>query len=88
MSQNVIERIGEAMKQAGLDWLERQGPKRESLGWADVPDSVFARAALMVVREPTEEMIHAGVTADHGKTLGERVANSHRAMIDKALAGA
>ena len=45
----------------------------------------MARAALEAMREPTDEMVEAGVTADHGKTLGQRVTNSHRAMIDKAL---
>lgn len=44
-----------------------------------------ARAAIAAMREPTEEMVDAGVTAEHGETLGHRVTNSHYAMIDKAL---
>lgn len=45
----------------------------------------LARAALEAMREPTEAMVQAGVTADPGKTLGERVTNCHAAMIDAAL---
>jgi hypothetical protein len=46
---------------------------------------VLARAAIEALREPTEEMVEAGVTAETGRTLGERVTNCHRAMIDSIL---
>lgn len=44
-----------------------------------------ARAAIEAMREPNVTMIHAGVTAETGKTLGERSANCFTAMIDAAL---
>ena len=44
-----------------------------------------AREIVGLMRNPTDAMVDAGVTADFGKTLGERVINSHNAMIDAAL---
>lgn len=44
-----------------------------------------ATFALEAIREPSKAMIEAGVTADTGETLGERVANAYRSMIDAAL---
>jgi len=41
-------------------------------------------AMVLVPREATEEMIDAGVTADHGSTLGDRVENCYRAMLAAA----
>lgn len=55
----------------------------ENMAW--VHGKIKARAVIAAMREPTEAMIEAGVSADHGKTLGDRVANCHRAMIDAAL---
>lgn len=46
---------------------------------------LVAIAAIRALREPDEGMIQAGVTADTGKTLGDRVAHAHRAMIDSIL---
>ena len=40
-----------------------------------------ARAALIALRDPTEGMIDAGVTADTGKTLGDRVTLCWQALI-------
>lgn len=48
--------------------------------------TALARTMIRAMREPTEVMLDAGVTADFGKTLGERVINSHKAMIDAELA--
>lgn len=45
----------------------------------------MARAAIEAMREPTDEMIDAGVRSEWGGTLGSRVANSYRDMIDAAL---
>jgi hypothetical protein len=44
-----------------------------------------ARAAIEAMREPTEAMVEAGVSAETGKTLGDRVSNCYAAMIDAAL---
>lgn len=48
-------------------------------------DYEAADAVLAVLREPTEEMVDAGVSADHGGTLGKRAANCWQAMIDAAM---
>lgn len=45
----------------------------------------LARTAIAEMQSPTEQMIDAGVVADTGKTLGERVTNCFAAMIDAAL---
>lgn len=44
-----------------------------------------AHFAIEAMREPTEAMIEAGVTADTGNTLGYRVFSAYRAMLDAAL---
>lgn len=52
----MIELVATAINKAGIAWLEEQDPKRTALSWADVPDEVFARAAIEAMRIPTEEM--------------------------------
>jgi hypothetical protein len=59
MASEMVERVAAAINRAGIEWLEAQDPKRMSLGWADVPDEVFARAAIEAMREPTEAMVEA-----------------------------
>jgi hypothetical protein len=49
--------------------------------WADIPDHVFARAAIEAMREPTIEMVEAGV----GQGTTPEI---WRAMIDIAKAEA
>lgn len=43
---DMIEAMARAINAAGLAWLEREDPKRMTLVWADVPDEVFAQAAI------------------------------------------
>ena len=52
------DKIARAINKAGIDWLEQNDPKRMTLSWADVPDEVFADAALSAMREPSEAMRH------------------------------
>lgn len=40
-----------------------------------------AAGYVVVPKEPTEEMIDAGVTAETGRTMGDRITNCYRAMI-------
>jgi hypothetical protein len=53
------------------------------IGWKGYMSE--ACAAIEAMREPTAEMIDAGVRSEWGGTLGTRVANSYRDMIDAAL---
>lgn len=48
---------------------------------------VKADAVLDELMTPTEGVLDAGVVADFGKTLGERVINSYTAMIKAAKEG-
>lgn len=61
--------------------------------WSDLPDShklrmvsSFAKG-LEALRDPSEAMVDAGVTAPFGGTMGSRVTNSYQAMIDEILRG-
>lgn len=66
----------------GTDGHMRNGDPAHSL-WREWNER--AVAAIEAMREPTDEMIEAGVTADFGKNLGERVTFAHQAMINAAL---
>jgi hypothetical protein len=52
--------------------------------WNSHGMQLAARAAIAAMAEPTEAMIDAGVSADAGKTWGDRVTNCYRAMIAAA----
>lgn len=53
-----------------------------TLRWAEA----YARAAIVsfLKAKPTKDMIREGVTAPHGRNLGERVTESYRAMTATA----
>jgi len=55
----MIKRVAWAICDAGMAWLQEMDAKRQNLEWADVPDEVFARAAVEAMREPTGEMVVA-----------------------------
>lgn len=81
---NMIERVARAMVVAD------SGPEGSTLfdiHWEEFGEGYMAgaRAAIEAMREPTDEMIEAGVTAEHGKTLGTRVTFEYQAMINAAL---
>lgn len=88
---DMIERVARATFHAECEPHQEETGYGSVWGWLDVMPSVrerhlsIARAAIGAMLEPTEAMIEAGVTADHGKTLGERVTNCHTAMISAAL---
>lgn len=46
---DMLARVAEGIRNAGLRWLKENDPKRMTLGWADVPDEVFARGAIEVM---------------------------------------
>lgn len=81
---NMIERVARAIYEVS--------PFRDTAGEYDEQSEIYRRmcrlfavAAIEAMREPTDGMIEAGVTADYGRSLGERVQNCHYAMIDAAL---
>lgn len=78
----MIERVASAIENAGLAWKAKN--VGDNCGWADIPSSVFARAAIEAMREPAEFMIAIG---DHmGSANDEQFdRNMWRAMIDAAL---
>ncbi|TIR87338.1 MAG: hypothetical protein E5X05_01180 [Mesorhizobium sp.] len=55
------------------------------MGMREISTDTLARAAIEAMREPTEEMVEAGVRSEWGGTLGSRVANSYRDMVSIAL---
>lgn len=46
---SLIDTMADSIVKAGRSWLDAQ--KNGYLGWADVPDRVFARAALQALLE-------------------------------------
>lgn len=56
--REMIEIVALAINKAGMDWLNENDPKRMQFEWADIPDEVFAHAAIEAMRIPTEEMRH------------------------------
>lgn len=103
----MVERVARAMDAAGLQYIIAYEAKAKDdptmipwFGMADVPMTVLARAAIEAMREPTEEMIDAGIEAKmklyerleaEGKNTRIIVVANHpagtiyEAMIDKAL---
>lgn len=86
MSETImVEHVAFAINRAGISWLEENDPKRTQLTWADVPDEVFARAALAAMREPTRRMI------DHANSVvlpdadNDQCPQFYREMIEFAL---
>lgn len=77
----MVERLAKAIDTAGKDWLS----KRSSAGfeWADIPSSVFARAAIAALREPTDQMLFEGVIVQDSDDPA--VQGIWRAMCDAAL---
>lgn len=79
----MIERVAKAIGDAGSVWIS----EHIGTGWADIPESIFAVAAIEAMREPTEAMSREG-----DLTINPHGADSHpghnhawRAMIDAAL---
>lgn len=97
MSDSMVERVAMAINAGGMAWLNENDPKRMSLSWADVPDEVFARAAIEAMKEPTEAMKKTGEDAmpdglrwspEYGDAIDEYdPLPVWRAMISKAMEG-
>jgi len=51
-TQEEVERSAKALEKAGFAWIHERDPKMISTGWADVPEEVFARAALVAFLNP------------------------------------
>lgn len=84
-----VETVARAINAAGKAWIMAKGANAERFGWADVPDEVFARAAIAAMREPTREMIEAscaawGVADDGGHERGA-FEDEWKAVIDSVL---
>jgi hypothetical protein len=92
---DLVERVARAIdaatwtnfdNYAGLKGWTEEERNAEMLASRSIQKSLGnARAAIEAMKPPTEAMIEAGVAADHGSTLGERVTNCHEAMISAAL---
>jgi len=54
-SQEDVERSAKAIEKAGFAWIHERDPKMISTGWADVPEEVFARAALVAFLNPASD---------------------------------
>lgn len=82
----MVERVAKAIEAAGLAYLKGQDDKT---GWADVPDELFARAAIAAMREPTPMMRDAacdvGPDTNNGCFSYDNADIVYQAMIDEAL---
>lgn len=78
----MIERVAKAMEKFASQPLYNL-PSLEPVLVGSLGDvwEYLARAAVEAMREPTEEMIHAGVWGSALRTMGK----SYTAMIDAAL---
>jgi len=85
----MIEKVARAIRAAH----DGNDPDQPTTGLPDGPDVPlwydyrnFAIAALEAMREPSEDMISAGVFRVNGfASAGNRMCNGYRAMIDKAI---
>lgn len=80
----MVNRVGEAISAAGMAWIETN----QGTGWADIPESVFAVAAIEAMREPTLNMTIAGKQAIKGcDSTFERVIaeTAWSAMVHEAM---
>ena len=72
-----LDRAADNMSITANKWMEDNGGPDS---WIDIPMVILARAALTAMREPTPEMIEAGLAAGRGPFY------MWQAMIDAALA--
>lgn len=87
-----IERVARALwplLRDNMQWMTPADcplPTFDNLGdlWRGKLNAAAA-AAIEELMKPSEAMIEAGVTAEHGKNLGERVSNEWQAMCRAAL---
>lgn len=75
-------RVAQAITAAGMEWKKNNGG--DSVSWADVPDEIFARAAISAMHEPTEDMLFVGSNEDAGYSDSD-LRISWQLMIDEAL---
>lgn len=55
---SMVTKVAHAIEAAGIEWCENSD--LSDPGFSDVPEEVFARAAILALREPSEEVITAG----------------------------
>ena len=77
----MIDRVAKAICDAGIAWLQENDAKRQNLEWADVPDEVFARAAIEAMRVPTAAMVARGLELIQGNLRPDEIWPH---MIDEA----
>jgi len=83
----MIRIVADAIESAGFKWKAENGG--DSASWYDIPEEVFATAALEALRDPTLDMQHAGLKALDEGGLADCNCNQldvWQAMIDAALA--
>jgi len=58
-SEEDVNRVAKAIEAAGFAWIRERDPQMVRTGFADVPEEVFARAAII-------EFVNPSVEADKG----------------------
>lgn len=61
----MIDRVGGAISAAGMAWIETH----QGTGWADIPESVFAVAAIEAMRDNLTDGM-GEIIARHGRCCG------------------
>ena len=80
-TSEMVDRVAKAINAAGMAWLAKHMlAKHITMTW-DVPDEVFARAAIEAMREPTPEMTKAA----WAKYEQGHLKTAWRLMIDEAM---
>lgn len=78
----MIERVAAAMLTAEAEWVRREFVGMEDLAIKNFAPlaAAMARAAIEAMREPTKQMVDAGMIH-----CGVDLASEYRSMIDEAL---
>jgi hypothetical protein len=79
------------MERLSDERLQELCGKPQAMPWDEVPkmarELLELRALLEAIREPSEQMLDAGVAADDKRTGYETCRHIYRAMIDTLLKG-
>lgn len=92
-SEDMVTRVARAINKAGLQYIreykaaKHAGTTRDPhcIGWADVPEEVFARAAIEALSEPTQQQVDAMIASVSGYPRPEAVRTMYRAAFRAAL---
>ena len=93
IAESMVERVSLAIKEAGLRHIREYEAAKHTgsgkdpfyIGWGDVPDEVFARAAIEAMMEPTEAMIDYADEHVRPESDNAQCVDFYRAMLKSAI---